>query len=68
MINGREQSEKCKKMLSTLEAVSEQLAEWSLNGGPLDLGAGKVSMHEHSQLEYLERRLEDAIVSAGGKW
>jgi len=56
------------ELLATLELVSEQLAEWSLNSGPLDYGNGRISSHEQKQLERLEEALENVIVPAGGEW
>ena len=57
-----------KELLTALETVSEQLAEWSLNKGPLDYGNGHLSNQAHQELERLEAVLENAIVQAGGQW
>ncbi len=51
-------------LLKALEFVSEQLAKWSLNDGPLT-NLPNETQHE---LERLEVILENTIVPAGGKW
>ncbi len=52
------------KTLSLLKAVSEQLAEWS--NGCLD--TRRISGHEQTQLERLEFRIEEAIITEDDKW
>ncbi len=57
-----------KKLLVALEFVSEQIAAWSLNKGPLDFGNGSISNHQQREVERLDLVLEEAIVFAGGNW
>jgi hypothetical protein len=54
------------EFLKALELVSELLAKWSLNDGPLDYK--NISNDEARELQHLEVVLENAIVSANGKW
>lgn len=53
------------KLLKALEEVSEQLAEWSMDGC---LSTKNTTPHERRQLTRLEVILETAIVEAGGEW
>lgn len=50
-------------MRDALQAVSEQLAAWSLNGGVLSYTSG--AFYELNQLELI---IENALVTATGEW
>lgn len=55
-------------MREALQAVSEQLAAWSLNGGVLDYKNKNVSNAVFWELNRLESVLENALVTATGEW
>jgi hypothetical protein len=56
------------ELLMALEVVSETIARWSNNGGPLDYSRTHISGSEWRELNELNVILENAIVGAGGDW
>ena len=52
--------------LTLLKRISEQLATWSLNGRCLD--AGNITSHEQTELDRLEFKIEEAIITEDETW